>query len=173
MTVRTANGVDYGALESVDTTLTQYLNGGSGDKISSFYAANNYIHPDLVPSIVLPDLGFPRHVFRLSDTRLWVSRNPGSGAAIHQDLQDNFVLMLSGEKAFFLRPPHEEHGAWSVTPFLRSGGGGTGDGSWMRADLYPGDLLYIPAGWWHATESTSSNTVSINFFMSACFAALV
>ena len=80
------------------------------------------------------------------------------------------MLMLSG--SVFLRPPHEEHGAWSVTPFLRSGGGGTGDGSWMRADLHPGDLLYIPAGWWHATESTSSNTVSINFFMSACFAAL-
>ena len=36
VTVRTANGVDYNALESVDTTLTQYLNGGSGDKISSF-----------------------------------------------------------------------------------------------------------------------------------------
>ena len=113
------------------------------------------------------------------DTRLWISAHAGPGAAIHQDLQDNFVLMMGGHKTFFLQPPHavEKTRAWSVTPFLRSGGGGGCGGDEeqegvARVDLGPGDLLYLPAGWWHATQSTCPGTVSINFFMSACFAAL-
>ena len=49
---------------------------------------------------------------------------------MHQDLQDNFLLMLSGTKRVRLWPPHfePEPGAgvrmlpWAVTPFLRSAG---------------------------------------------------
>lgn len=182
LTVRTANGEDYDTISSVDMTLQQYLDGGDEEDSSSFYGANNFVHPDLVSSIVLPDLGYPEHVYRLMDTRLWIARNPGPGAALHQDLQDNFVLMMGGKKTFFLRPPHvvEKSRAWSVTPFLRSGGGGGCIGSTdeekedvvAQVDLLPGDLLYLPAGWWHATFCESPSTISINFFMSACFAAL-
>ena len=69
-----------------------------------------------------------------------------------------------------------------MTPFLRSavdGGGGNFNGgsggrsSGVSIDLDPGDLLFLPAGWWHRTKCLPGDgTVSINFFMSACFAAL-
>ena len=185
-------GGDYELVETTATTLSNYMesSGKRGTSGKSEYGANNYLHPDLVKRIVLPDIGYPSHVFRLMDTRLWIS-TPSStvedGTALHQDLQDNAVLMLGGRKTFYLQPPHEVEHARSVTPFLRSavdgsggnvGGGSGGSGgrsisSGVSIDLDPGDLLFLPAGWWHRTKCLPGDgTVSINFFMSACFAAL-
>ena len=176
-------GGNYELVETTATTLSNYME-SSGKSGKSEYGANNYLHPDLVKRIVLPDIGYPSHVYRLMDTRLWIS-TPSStvedGTALHQDLQDNAVLMLGGRKTFYLQPPHEVEQARSVTPFLRSavdGSGGNFSGSGGRSsgvsiDLDPGDLLFLPAGWWHRTKCLPGDgTVSINFFMSACFAAL-
>jgi hypothetical protein len=180
---------EYDLVETKETTLSSYIKGPSkvhearcendqDDDGEKMYGANNFIHPDLVKKIVLPDIGYPSHVYRLMDTRIWISSpscNIMNGAALHQDLQDNAVLMLDGNKSFYLQPPHRVTDAMSVTPFLRSGSNSNSgeDGGSIRIDLNPGDLLYLPAGWWHRTQCLPCNgTVSINFFMSACFASL-
>ena len=39
--------------------------------------------------------------------------------------------------------------------------------------LEPGDMLYLPAGWWHATENVSAGlSLSVNFFMRGTVSAL-
>ena len=169
------SGVDYDAMgEPADRTLAEYL----GKKDDHSYGANMMLHPALIPSIVLPDLGFPQHCFRLLDTRLWIGKG-GTGAHLHQDIQDNCILMLAGSKRVSLQPPHRAVSLqpWAVTPFLRSSRSVDAPGEHdVEVLLRAGDLLWLPAGWWHSTENIlqagEEAGVSINFFMSACFAAV-
>ena len=154
----------------------------------------------------------PAHVLRLLDTRLWIGP-PGCGAPLHRDLQDNFLLQLFGRKAVTLVPPHHAQalGVTPVSPFLHTTAVPAGvapppETSPVTVVLKPGEMLYIPAGWFHATDTraaalavqaeqspeiepparpatarpaaaadllgSSGLSGSVNFFMSACFAAV-
>jgi len=164
--VRRPSGRDYDKMNEdlSDRTLAEYV----ADAADHSYGANNMLHPALIPSIVLPDLGFPRHCFRLMDTRLWIGKGE-TGAHLHQDIQDNCLLQLAGCKRVSLQPPH--HAAhldpWGVTPFLRSSRSSGGQS--VEVMLSAGDMLYIPSGWWHATQNVApagEAAVSLNFFMS-------
>lgn len=157
---------------------------------SQYYGANNLVPPGLVNELRLPPF-FPPHVKRLGDTRLWIGP-PTCGVHLHRDLQDNFLLQVFGRKRVTLVAPHHATAlnARMVTPFLHTTDVGQRESPPMETEpitvvLEKGDMLYLPAGYFHATETVGeqgeceteeqragSVGCSINFFLSACFASL-
>jgi hypothetical protein len=199
-------GSSYEAMESVETTLAEYLDrcvdttdadaatqsaaAGGGSSDVRYYGANNLVPPELVKELRLPPF-FPAHVKRLLDTRLWIGP-PGCGVHLHRDLQDNFLLQVFGRKRLTLVAPHHAAALNSrmVTPFLhttdvRQGESPPPETAPVTVVLQAGDMLYLPAGYFHATETLGEEVdtcggdgqngaigCSVNFFLSACFASL-
>lgn len=212
-------GQSYEAMESVETTLGEYLDGilsheprrapttsadcdraedgSEGTQAthsvadSQFYGANNFVPPGLVKELRLPPF-FPPHVKRLGDTRLWIGP-AGCGVHLHRDLQDNFLVQVFGRKRVTLVAPHHAAALNTrmVTPFLHTSDVGPLEAPPKETEpvavvLEAGDMLYLPAGYFHATETVgeqsgsahaqgqgaSSVGCSVNFFLSACFASL-
>ena len=126
---------------------------------------------------------------------------------MHRDLQDNFLLQVFGRKTVMLIPPHhaEALGTVFTTPFLHTTALQHGempppfsgvDLQSSTVSLGPGEMLYLPAGYFHSTTmaegwrppvveggskghshaqtKTGATNVgcSVNFFLSACFASL-
>ena len=96
--------------------------------------------------------------------------SPGVTAALHYDPLNNLYLQTYGEKVFTLLPPsaHREmqvHPRWHQSTRqaqMRLNGKHRveGDGA-MQVHLRAGDLLFVPALWFHEVESLSEN-VAIN-----------
>ena len=176
-------GEDYSQMCWEVVTLRDYLDSSSsgiqhGPKP---YGANNEVIQEMIPNLTLP-IGYPPHAFRRSHTRLWIGPE-GSGVHCHRDLQDNFVAMVHGRKRFYLTPPHGTPclgGHRLVTPFLHEAVNAVthresqADSlcSTIEVDLESGDVLYLPAGWWHATLNLDDLGISVNFFLASCYAAL-
>jgi len=87
---------------------------------ASWYGANNWIPPGLIPYIDIPKY-YPSWTSRMLDTKIWVGPE-GTGAHLHSDMHDNFVVQLIGEKRFTLIAPHHRAslGATSFTSNLMS-----------------------------------------------------
>jgi cupin-like protein len=118
--------------------------------------------PDLENDLQVADLLGARPRLGLN---LWIGRGTKSG--LHFDPTDNFLVMIRGHKFVAMASSDE---AARVYPLL---------GSIMRSQLNverpdfarfpraadmemqvgrvgPGDVLYIPAGWWHYVSSSST-----------------
>jgi hypothetical protein len=207
-------GRTYEVMESVETTLGEYLDSivsttfgtgpdtpaaGDGNGGATFtqlaaeaqyYGANNFVPPALVSELRLPPF-FPDHVKRLGDTRLWIGP-PTCGVHLHRDMQDNFLLQVFGRKRVTLVAPHHATALNTrmVTPFLHTTDVSQRESPPAETEpvtvvLEPGDMLYLPAGYFHATETVGkqgereaqaqgadSVGCSVNYFLSACFASL-
>ncbi len=78
------------------------------------------------------------------------------GAALHAprhtDLTGGLIVVLEGKREWRIEPP--DHVGDGIFDVLRSRpwGGGFGRNSVFVA-TGPGDMLYIPGGWWHETRS--------------------
>nr|WP_240508534.1 cupin-like domain-containing protein [Streptomyces ossamyceticus] len=82
---------------------------------------------------------------------------------LHYDPLDNRAVQISGTKRFLLARPGtvERAGALSTKydswarlsrvgiAELAAGGGGAAADDFFAVDLEPGDVLYVPAHWWH------------------------
>jgi ribosomal protein L16 Arg81 hydroxylase len=93
----------------------------------------------------------------VGEVNVHVYSTPASqfGFAWHYDAEDVFILQASGTKEYLLRKntvhpwplvealPEDMHYEREVMPLL-------------RCQLAPGDLLYIPAGYWHRGEAVES-----------------
>ena len=88
---------------------------------------------------------------------------PGGGPA-HFDQYNNFALVLCGRKRFFIAPHEamrwidgerngERNERHDVHPLFPGAYPQPTRRQWMCADLGPGDLLFLPYGWWHWVES--------------------
>jgi len=92
----------------------------------------------------------------------------------HYDMSDNFYVQVFGHKTFYLATP-TKFAPWYTFPFSHPSSRHS-QFEWplkesiadqyplarqqivlLQADLGPGDVLYIPAMWWHATESQDIN----------------
>ena len=129
---------------------------------------------NFLPATCLPD---PRLVTLHADdnycrglqSRMWFG-SPGVTAALHYDDLNNLYMQAYGEKRFTLLPPsaHREmqvHPRWHQSTRqaqMRLHGKHRldGDGA-MQVHLRAGDLLFVPALWFHEVESVSEN-VAIN-----------
>jgi lysine-specific demethylase 8 len=95
-----------------------------------------------------------------SSLRSWIGP-AGARTGLHYDYLDNTAVQIVGTKRFYLvRPGTAErlnavarkYDSWAVLSTrtaheLVSVAGTTGD--FFVADLEPGDVLHVPAGWWH------------------------
>jgi len=107
---------------------------------------------------------------------------------IHYDSYDNFLYQVEGERRVLMTMPDMGHTVYpeldaredNVTDCHRhSPYGGTVDlrnvnytrhpvaryARMVPVTLHPGDVLYIPTGWWHYIESQSTRSMCINTFI--------
>lgn len=110
----------------------------------------------------------------------------GCKSPLHFDFEDNFLVQISGRKRVTLFPPTEDDNLYPATgcklphcsrvnifapeqqieltfPLysqakLRK----------TQVTLEPGNILFIPRGWWHAVESLDVS-ISVNFWWSGIF----
>ena len=103
-----------------------------------------------------------------------IARGIGSGGVpcnTHRDAYHNIVLVLTGRKVFYIARPEtfENEADWrrggdeNERLLARPLDGTAKDvpADWFRAELRPGDMLYLPLDWWHAVLS-DPHTVMTN-----------
>lgn len=120
------------------------------------------------------DLRFPPGYLRPTEghgtIKLWVGP-AGTRTALHHDLGSVLFGQVHGRKRFWLVPSFEtgrvynHHAVWSEVdaehpdlsrfPAFR-------DAHVLKADIGPGEMLLIPAGWWHQVHALDVS-VSVTF----------
>ncbi len=112
----------------------------------------------------------------LQNAKVWIGPS-GIVSSLHRDLADNLHAQVSGRKRFTLVAPRQsasvypnsffdsvpngcrvdiEHPDYARFPRLR-------EVETFVADLSPGDVIYIPRGWWHHVR-TLDLSISVNFW---------
>jgi hypothetical protein len=109
---------------------------------------------------------------------LWISSS-GLTVGLHFDPADNLNFQLRGHKSFVLYPPGVR--AYYPLPMFSQTAHISGvyrDGpnpdlrrfsrfdpsAGIRFDLQEGEVLYIPAYWWHQVESLGRENLNLNFW---------
>lgn len=108
------------------------------------------------------------------DVRMWMSSG-NTTSSLHLDTHENLMLQIDGEKKVFLSHPNESqyfymdfHDKFGLSPvnvdrvdlqrfpLLRNA-------TVLFAHLKPGDILYLPHGWWHVIHSLPGRNIGISF----------
>ncbi len=145
--------------------------------ISRIMSHPNRKSPQL--SSLLKDINIPNFIpfDRLWQINLWM----GIGANksnLHFDPEENLLTIISGSKRVLLFPPNQKKFLYqNNTPgsnFLQSQVDVfnfdhakfslANKACYYETTLYAGETLYIPAGWWHAVESSSSLNIAVNMW---------
>jgi hypothetical protein len=132
----------------------------------------------LTDEIVLPDQ-IARHyqgIGRFLERNLWMSHG-GTRTALHFDTVDNFNIQVVGEKRFWLYPTKLE-GMYPMKLNSQASYLSPVDPRKVDREKYPkfpqngafevvtrpGDLLYLPYGWWHQVDTTGEENINVNFW---------
>lgn len=117
------------------------------------------------------DSFFPEHVTAYKSA--WIGQK-GAVTGMHYDLFNNFLTQIRGAKTCRLLPNQKvsrkyysdkfDHYARISTLDAFNLNGHTQDLEPIAIDLEPGDVLYIPKGWWHQVKSLDPS-ISIASFM--------
>ncbi|MET9462971.1 cupin-like domain-containing protein [Streptomyces canus] len=98
---------------------------------------------------------------------------------LHQDLLDNCAVQIAGRKRFLLARPgtveragalSTKYDAWArlsrvgIEELAVGRGAGTGDEDFYFVELEPGDVLYVPARWWHEVVNLDASILLSGFF---------
>lgn len=99
---------------------------------------------------------------------LWFGMT-GCYTPLHRDPYDNFFVQLVGRKQFILVAPCALSAKWANQDRARGISMVLHDLANLSISFYsivlsPGNMLFIPRGWWHAVESLSDN-ISISFWV--------
>jgi hypothetical protein len=133
---------------------------------------------DQHPLSIFPGLADDCHITELMGRKeyivlnLWLGRETKSG--LHLDYADNFIIMVRGKKLAVLARSEETSRLYpfiDVTTksqldvenpdFIRFPK--VTDVDFVVTELFAGDVLYIPMGWWHYLSSPSSDySISVN-----------
>ena len=113
-------------------------------------------------------------------TNLWIGGR-GCVTGLHNDDEDNFLVQCFGSKRVVLFPPEAGENLYvndkydSGTRCCDVNVFDVDEARFPRffqakgkevIDLSPGDVLFIPAFWWHAVITTSDTSISLNSFVS-------
>ncbi len=103
----------------------------------------------------------------------WVGEK-GAVTGLHFDIFNNFLTQIRGEKTIFLFPQHKIDRAYWSNKFdygarisVLDAFEGNSQPSPLEpivVNIVPGDVLFIPKGWWHQVKSITP-TISIASFM--------
>ncbi|MEU1282565.1 cupin-like domain-containing protein [Streptomyces sp. NPDC005805] len=170
---------ESGATRFSTSTLGAYVDGITGDQTDESHPP--YLKefdllrrlPELRRDLRQDEL-FPRRCIRSSSA--WIGPR-GSRTGLHYDILDNFATVASGRKRFLLARPGAveqaghvsgKYDPWAVlarcTHADLARAGDLGPGTLFQADLGPGDVLYVPAGWWHEVVNLSPSVLISGFF---------
>lgn len=142
----------------------------------------SYMGNNILPEKLLKLIKYPPYyeIHQYIPPRLWIGPEK-TFTPLHRDDTDNLFVQIWGEKKFTLAAPHYRPslGAWATSPH----GGLDGcdfnpdapdfnlfptarDVVFLEIILAPGDILFLPEGWFHQVESLSTS-LSINFWTNA------
>lgn len=147
-----------------------------GDVLYYFKNPINLLPPGHDDSESIDVLG--EYVKRSLMRNLWISPG-GITVGLHYDHAENFNFQLRGEKIFTLYPPGVR--AYYPMPMFSQTAhisrvfrdGPRPDlsrfprfnpSNALRIELHAGDVLYLPAYWWHQVESLGNENVNLNFW---------
>jgi hypothetical protein len=101
----------------------------------------------------------------------------GTRTALHFDTVENFNIQIEGEKNFWLYPPRIRgmypHRLNSQASYVspvdprkldRQAYPNFPESEGIEAVLRPGDLLYLPYGWWHQVDTYGERNLNVNFW---------
>jgi len=167
-------------LATVDQLLDLLLRQRGHDKPYSMYAGGIPIRthlPPLIPNIPVPMLDMTRETL----ISLWVGNR--THTTTHWDQSQNLACVVAGRRRFTLFPPDQLKNLY-VGPLEFTLAGqptslvdvDTPDletyplfaealKTALRAELDPGDAVYIPALWWHDVLSLEDFGTLINFWL--------
>ncbi|MFI8067936.1 cupin-like domain-containing protein [Streptomyces sp. NPDC086033] len=162
------------------TSLPAYLRGLGTDEDS---LQGSYLKEfDLlraVPALrddLCPDELFPRRA--VTSSSAWIGPT-GARTGLHHDLLDNVAVQLVGRKRFRLLPPGSvqrvggrspRYDKWARLSRLtadevteQAAHRAAGGPDVLTVDLDPGDVLHVPAGWWHEVVNLSPGVLLSGF----------
>lgn len=111
----------------------------------------------------------------LHDSQTWIG--PANGrTGLHHDFFDNLAVQIMGHKRFYLVRPgvverlglvSTKYDQWAVLASAPASALASdalsAEDAWV-ADLAPGDVLYVPARWWHEVVNHSPSVLLSGFF---------
>ncbi|SDN22007.1 Cupin-like domain-containing protein [Streptomyces sp. cf386] len=118
---------------------------------------------------------FPRGSVTSCSTWIGPAR---SRTGLHHDLLDNLAVQITGRKRFYLARPgtveragalSAKYDAWArlsrvgIAELAAAADPATSD-DFFAVDLEPGDVLYVPARWWHEVVNLSAGILLSGFF---------
>lgn len=134
-------------------------------------------HPELIPLIEVDQL-LPKNVVR--QRILWLGPG-GTRARLHMDPDDNFFIQLLGVKTFYLFSPDDTPHLYANSPFSSSPELSQVKAcdidlaahpkaifaKVIRVEVKQGEILFLPAYWWHEVVNGPQNSISINLWCHA------
>jgi hypothetical protein len=132
------------------------------------------IHPELKDLLEFDKL-IPKN--KVKQRNLWLG--PGNTKApLHMDPDDNFFMQLMGSKKFYLYSPSDTKFLYANSPFSKSPEFSQVIANNLDLSAYPnskyaklievhinaGEILFLPAYWWHEVVNGLGNSISINFW---------
>ncbi|KZW02399.1 Clavaminate synthase-like protein [Exidia glandulosa HHB12029] len=139
---------------STESTGVRYL--AQYDLLKQFPALSADI---IVPDYVYADIPHARTDVQTPVLNAWLGCR-GAGSPAHVDAFSNCYCLVTGRRVVWLAPPDADLDADGNTARCDVFGANpepTSVSGALAAVLEPGDMLYIPRGWWHAfrVEETS------------------
>lgn len=138
-----------------------------------------YLGSNSMPESLERLIGWPGYFRRdqYIPPRIWIGPK-GTVTPLHRDDTDNLFAQVWGEKTFILAAPHERNRLYAWTTYRTGGLEGcdvdaeapdyqkhpdSREVRFLKTQVGPGDLLFIPDGWFHHVRSLSMS-LSVNFW---------
>lgn len=132
-------------------------------------SAGNHDLPPYLGNLELRELNgmchWPAYFDKMGPPRFWLGP-AGTVTPLHCDYDDNIFAQIWGTKRIFLSPPHHDEFLYAReanailfgSPFDPESPDFdkfplAGQASMIECVVNPGDLLYVPAGWYHQVRS--------------------
>jgi hypothetical protein len=128
-----------------------------------------------------PDVGFSSFTDQRVAVNLWIG-SAGTKSSLHFDFQDGLLAQVRGSKRFWLVAPQHSNKLAAIPGVIQKSTIDPEAADFasyqsrhqlpaLSGDLGPGDIIHIPAGWWHAVRGLTES-ISVNAFFGPYMGAL-